>query len=80
LQAILGPSGAGKSTLLDLLACRKTTGQITGRLLVNGRPASRSQYSKRIAYVPQVACCCGCAGCGCAGVAVAVLGDRWQQW
>lgn len=38
-QALLGPSGAGKSTLMDILAQRKSTGHLSGELLVNGAPA-----------------------------------------
>merc|ERR1711871_935339 len=37
-MALIGPSGAGKSTLLDVLAGRKTTGQITGNVWLNGKP------------------------------------------
>jgi ATP-binding cassette subfamily G (WHITE) protein 2 len=54
MQALLGPSGAGKSSLLDILACRKATGSISGSLLLDGRLVTRSTYSRRIAYVPQV--------------------------
>ncbi|KAI9027005.1 hypothetical protein DFJ74DRAFT_766323 [Hyaloraphidium curvatum] len=34
--AIIGPSGAGKTTLLDILSQRKSLGEITGEVLVNG--------------------------------------------
>jgi len=34
--ALMGASGAGKSTLLDVLAYRKTTGEIGGDILFNG--------------------------------------------
>lgn len=34
--ALMGASGAGKSTLLDVLAGRKTTGEIKGDILFNG--------------------------------------------
>lgn len=53
LAVLLGPSGAGKSTFMDMLAGRKTLGQLSGQVLVNGRPrrkADRHQTS----YVPQV--------------------------
>ncbi len=36
LTALMGSSGAGKTTLLDVLAGRKTTGRITGDILING--------------------------------------------
>ena len=34
--AVLGPSGAGKTSLMDVLACRKSSGTIQGRLTCNG--------------------------------------------
>jgi ABC-type multidrug transport system ATPase subunit len=49
----MGPSGAGKSTLMDILAMRKSVGQLTGQLLLNGHPATRS-FIRKTAYVPQV--------------------------
>ena len=36
VTALMGPSGAGKSTLLDVLAGRKNTGTVEGKILVNG--------------------------------------------
>lgn len=54
LQALLGPSGAGKSHLLDILAQRKSTGNITGDILLNGQKISSSSYRRKVAYVPQV--------------------------
>jgi ABC-type multidrug transport system ATPase subunit len=36
MVAIMGPSGAGKSTMLDILANRKSVGDITGQISVNG--------------------------------------------
>ncbi|KAI6860252.1 pleiotropic drug resistance protein, ABC superfamily, partial [Hortaea werneckii] len=36
LGALMGSSGAGKTTLLDVLARRKTSGTITGSVLVDG--------------------------------------------
>jgi ABC-type multidrug transport system ATPase subunit len=52
LQALMGPSGAGKSTLMDMLAQRKSTGQLEGVVLVNGAPAAPS-FVRQCAYVPQ---------------------------
>jgi ABC-type multidrug transport system ATPase subunit len=46
--ALMGASGAGKSTLLDILAQRKTTGEITGEILYNDSTLLRST-----AYVMQ---------------------------
>lgn len=57
-QALLGPSGAGKSTLMDILAQRKSMGNLSGFLLVDGQPAT-SSFIRKTAYVPQVrwGCC-----------------------
>ncbi|KAF8066171.1 abcG22 [Scenedesmus sp. PABB004] len=52
MQALMGPSGAGKSTFMDILAMRKSVGALSGRLLLNGRPAGRS-FIRQTAYVPQ---------------------------
>ncbi|KAI9363926.1 hypothetical protein DFJ73DRAFT_638392 [Zopfochytrium polystomum] len=48
--AILGASGAGKSTLTDILSHRKTFGNISGDVLLNGRPGDIF-YQKRLGYV-----------------------------
>lgn len=37
LGALMGSSGAGKTTLLDVLAQRKTDGQLSGKIHVDGR-------------------------------------------
>ena len=50
--ALMGPSGAGKSTLLDILAMRKTTGNIYGSILVNGQPRNAG-FLRQVAYVTQ---------------------------
>eukprot|EP01088_Endostelium_zonatum_P016480 TRINITY_DN446_c0_g2_i1.p1 TRINITY_DN446_c0_g2~~TRINITY_DN446_c0_g2_i1.p1 ORF type:complete len:1646 (+),score=328.09 TRINITY_DN446_c0_g2_i1:46-4983(+) len=52
LLALMGASGAGKSTLLDVLARRKTSGKISGDILINGKKMNK--YSNRIiGYVEQ---------------------------
>eukprot|EP00741_Cyanophora_paradoxa_P023327 tig00000254_g22534.t1 len=51
LLAIMGPSGSGKTTMLDFLADR-LTGDITGEVLVNGRPRDGS-FKRLASYVPQ---------------------------
>lgn len=51
-QALLGPSGAGKSTFMDILAMRKSVGNLSGRLLVNGCRAGK-RFIRKTAYVPQ---------------------------
>ncbi len=38
MLAIIGGSGAGKSTLLDILARRKTMGEVVGGVMYNGAP------------------------------------------
>jgi hypothetical protein len=53
----MGPSGAGKSTLMDILAMRKSLGNLSGSLMVNGQDAPAS-FIKKTSYVPQVGCGC----------------------
>ncbi|CAM9157731.1 unnamed protein product [Ectocarpus fasciculatus] len=50
--ALMGASGAGKSTLLDVLAGRKTMGEIDGDILFNGMPRTRT-VMRSAAYVMQ---------------------------
>jgi hypothetical protein len=47
-----GPSGCGKSSLLDILADRKDTKGLTGRVLVSGKPRSKN-FKYSIGYVVQ---------------------------
>lgn len=47
-------AGAGKSTLLDILAMRKTGGQLSGSITVNGRRMDRARFRSISTYVPQV--------------------------
>lgn len=42
MTCLMGPSGSGKTTLLDILAGRKTTGTISGKLLYGGEVASKT--------------------------------------
>eukprot|EP00798_Chlamydomonas_sp_ICE-L_P032125 gene32125-16645_t len=45
-----------KSTLLDMLTQRKSVGELSGQIIVNGTPVSgsnKSKYIKKMAYVPQ---------------------------
>lgn len=53
LTALMGSSGAGKTTLLDVLAMRKTSGKITGDVLVNGRQQDKTTFSRIVGYVEQ---------------------------
>mmetsp|Transcript_1087 Transcript_1087/g.1754 ORF Transcript_1087/g.1754 Transcript_1087/m.1754 type:complete len:1273 (+) Transcript_1087:64-3882(+) len=50
--ALMGASGAGKSTLLDVLAYRKTTGEIGGDILFNGAEVTTA-IMRSSAYVMQ---------------------------
>eukprot|EP00879_Flechtneria_rotunda_P005971 GHRR01006278.1.p1 GENE.GHRR01006278.1~~GHRR01006278.1.p1 ORF type:complete len:428 (+),score=125.08 GHRR01006278.1:410-1693(+) len=52
MQALMGPSSAGKSTFMDILAMRKSVGNLTGRLLLSGKVANKS-FFRKTAYVPQ---------------------------
>ncbi|EGG16016.1 hypothetical protein DFA_09688 [Cavenderia fasciculata] len=53
LLALMGPSGSGKSTLIDILAKRKSSGTVTGEILVNGKQISDSSYKQYCSYVTQ---------------------------
>lgn len=53
LGALMGSSGAGKTTLLDVLAQRKTDGNIHGSVLVDGRPIPIS-FQRSAGYVEQL--------------------------
>ncbi|KAL8708706.1 MAG: hypothetical protein Q9220_006431 [cf. Caloplaca sp. 1 TL-2023] len=53
LGALMGSSGAGKTTLLDVLAQRKTEGEIRGSILVDGRPLSVS-FQRSAGYCEQL--------------------------
>ena len=53
LVAFMGPSGSGKSTLLDVLAGRKTSGSIEGKVLFNGRAPTIDDYRFSVGYVEQ---------------------------
>eukprot|EP00457_Paulinella_chromatophora_P002968 gb/GEZN01002973.1/.p1 GENE.gb/GEZN01002973.1/~~gb/GEZN01002973.1/.p1 ORF type:complete len:694 (-),score=47.81 gb/GEZN01002973.1/:229-1998(-) len=54
MTALMGSSGAGKTTLMDCLAGRKTTGLITGSILVNGLPVDFRTFSRTAAYCEQM--------------------------
>lgn len=47
LTAIMGPSGAGKTSLLDCLAGRKTVGDVSGTVRVNGEPITMAEVGER---------------------------------
>lgn len=53
LTAVLGPSGCGKTTLIDIIAGRKSTGKVGGRLCLNGQPMTPSMLRSKVGYVLQ---------------------------
>jgi len=53
ITATMGPSGAGKTTFLDIVTGRKTKGKVTGKLLYDGKVASKEYLKNYTAYVEQ---------------------------
>ncbi|OCF60041.1 ABC transporter [Kwoniella mangroviensis CBS 10435] len=53
LTALMGSSGAGKTTLMDVLAARKTEGEIHGEVLMNGQALPVS-FQRTTGYCEQV--------------------------
>eukprot|EP00184_Porphyridium_aerugineum_P002623 CAMPEP_0184693522 /NCGR_PEP_ID=MMETSP0313-20130426/1714_1 /TAXON_ID=2792 /ORGANISM="Porphyridium aerugineum, Strain SAG 1380-2" /LENGTH=1525 /DNA_ID=CAMNT_0027151613 /DNA_START=498 /DNA_END=5072 /DNA_ORIENTATION=+ len=53
MTALMGSSGAGKTTLLDVLAQRKTKGEITGTIEINRLPQD-ANFSRYSGYVEQM--------------------------
>jgi ABC-type multidrug transport system ATPase subunit/ABC-type multidrug transport system permease subunit len=49
----MGSSGAGKTTLMDVLSLRKTSGEITGEVLLNGHPQEEISFRRCTGYVEQ---------------------------
>lgn len=54
LTALMGGSGAGKTTLMDCIAGRKTVGEITGEITVNGHPKDQSTWARVVGYCEQM--------------------------
>eukprot|EP00877_Chromochloris_zofingiensis_P010755 jgi/Chrzof1/5933/Cz16g21030.t1 len=54
LMALMGGSGAGKTTLMDVICGRKTVGQISGTIMVNGHPKVQRTWSRVVGYVEQM--------------------------
>jgi hypothetical protein len=55
MTALMGASGAGKTTLMDCCAGRKTTGCMTGEVMLNGVPADirSAAFQQLCGYVEQ---------------------------
>ncbi|KAH7841200.1 hypothetical protein Vadar_026918 [Vaccinium darrowii] len=53
LTALMGVSGAGKTTLMDVLAGRKTSGYIEGRITVSGYPKKQETFARIAGYCEQ---------------------------
>ncbi|ODO07726.1 hypothetical protein I350_03300 [Cryptococcus amylolentus CBS 6273] len=53
LTALMGSSGAGKTTLMDVLAARKTEGEIQGEVLINGKQLPVS-FQRATGYCEQM--------------------------
>lgn len=51
--ALMGASGAGKTTLLDVLAGRKTSGEVKGNIYLNRQKSSADMMKASSAYVMQ---------------------------
>ncbi|POM74141.1 Pleiotropic drug resistance protein ABC Superfamily [Phytophthora palmivora] len=54
ITALMGSSGAGKTTLMDVIAGRKTNGQIRGEILLNGHPATELAIRRATGYCEQM--------------------------
>ena len=49
----MGPSGSGKTTLLDVLAGRKTTGEVRGSIKFSGQRPTTTFLRRYAGYVEQ---------------------------
>lgn len=49
----MGSSGAGKTTLMDVLALRKSSGEITGEIRLNGHLQEEQSFRRCTGYVEQ---------------------------
>ncbi|KAG7388128.1 hypothetical protein PHYPSEUDO_013088 [Phytophthora pseudosyringae] len=54
MTALMGSSGAGKTTLMDVIAGRKTGGNITGKVLLNGYEANDLAIRRCTGYCEQM--------------------------
>ncbi|KAG6606657.1 pleiotropic drug resistance protein ABC superfamily [Phytophthora cinnamomi] len=54
ITALMGSSGAGKTTLMDVIAGRKTGGEIRGDIMLNGHPATDLAIRRATGYCEQM--------------------------
>ncbi|GMF46873.1 unnamed protein product [Phytophthora fragariaefolia] len=54
ITALMGSSDAGKTTLMDVIAGRKTGGEIRGEILLNGHPATELAIRRATGYCEQM--------------------------
>lgn len=54
MTALMGSSGAGKTTLLDVLAGRKKTGKVEGKITLNGHDIDPITFARISGYVEQL--------------------------
>ncbi|OWZ18175.1 ABC transporter [Phytophthora megakarya] len=54
ITALMGSSGAGKTTLMDVIAGRKTGGNVQGQVLLNGHPATDLAIRRSTGYCEQM--------------------------
>uniref|UniRef100_K3WSR2 ABC transporter domain-containing protein n=1 Tax=Globisporangium ultimum (strain ATCC 200006 / CBS 805.95 / DAOM BR144) TaxID=431595 RepID=K3WSR2_GLOUD len=54
MTALMGSSGAGKTTLMDVIAGRKTSGKIQGKILLNGYEANDLAIRRSTGYCEQM--------------------------
>ncbi|KAI4349131.1 hypothetical protein L6164_009766 [Bauhinia variegata] len=53
VSAVMGPSGAGKTTFLSALLGKTRGCNVTGSILINGKPELIHSYKKIVGFVPQ---------------------------
>ena len=53
VTAVMGPSGAGKTTFLNTLSGKATYGNTSGKIYINGKLDSITNYAADIGFVPQ---------------------------
>jgi ABC-type multidrug transport system ATPase subunit len=53
MTALMGSSGAGKTTLMDVLALRKTSGELKGEIRLNGHLQNSNSFRRCTGYVEQ---------------------------